>query len=97
MADLNVVVDDDFFTNAGLKLKERAAFADKVFSRYLTELNGVLETGLMEGETAKALREFVECLEPLKGQVETEGNSLYLSTKVLLEEVDDLDEDLYEE
>lgn len=99
MARQDVIVDDDFFTKAGQVLREQAASVNKVFNRYVQELEGVLETGLMEGETSQALREFVDCLKEynVDNQIEAEGNDAFLSATLLLKEVDDKDGYLYEE
>lgn len=99
MARQDVIVDDDFFTKAGQVLKDQAAFTNRVFNKYVAELEGVLETGLMEGETSRALREFVDCLKEynVDNQIETEGIDLHLSATLLLKEVDDQDGYLYEE
>ena len=90
-----VRIDDDFFEEAGKTIQEKGKVANKVVLRYISLLRETLETGLIEGETARAFGKFVENVERYKDVIDDLTVLAYKNAVNLVENVDEIDGDLY--
>lgn len=56
---MSLVVDDAYIEKVKSFIVAQCESIDSIISRYIQTMNDVIETGFIEGETAKALRAFL--------------------------------------
>mgnify|MGYP001625533962 CR=1 FL=1 len=97
---MNVCVDDEYMEQMGEYLKNEAYELDKMIWSYIRILRQVCEDGISEGETSKALEEFLEQARSLvgvdnSGGVDTMGDQLKRFCTGYVNKIDDADKNLY--
>ena len=93
MAD--IVIADDYVETTGTRLKTRTEFIEKMLSSYLRILNGVRTNGIMEGETANALDQFISGVSAMEGKISNIGACAERLCKNMITRFDSADEYLY--
>lgn len=97
---MDVCVDDEYMQQMGEYLKNEAYELDEMIWSYIRIVRAVCEEGISEGETSKALEEFLEQARSLvgvdnSGGVDTMGDQLRRSCITYVNKIDDADQDLY--
>ena len=86
---MDVCVDDEYMEQMGEYLKKEAYELDEMIWSYIRIVRQVCEDGISEGETSKALEEFLE------QAVDTTGDQLKRYCTNYVSRIDDADKDLY--
>lgn len=97
---MDVCEDDEYMEQMGEYLKKEAYELDEMIWSYIRIVRQVCEDGISEGETSKALEEFLEQARSLagvdnSGGVDTMGDQLRRSCINYVSSIDDADQDLY--
>lgn len=56
---MSLVIDDSHISTVQSYVTTQCETIDSIISRYVRAMNTVIETGIMEGSTAEALKEFL--------------------------------------
>ena len=59
---MSLVIDDSHIDAVKSYIMTQCETIDSITKRYVRAMNTVIETGIMEGETAEALKEFLEAV-----------------------------------
>lgn len=60
---MSLVIDDEHIGSVKEYINEQCESIDSIVSRYVRTMENVIETGIMEGTTAEALKEFLSQVE----------------------------------
>ena len=93
MAD--VKISDEYFTGAGKAIVDICDEAEKLLREYITVLQLVEEKGLISGDTHNAMVSFRETVETFKTEFQTQADAIKITNKLLIEDCDSFDRDLY--
>lgn len=67
--DENLIIDDDYVQTVGRLCKQRGEDLEEILSTYISILEEIAIEAIIEGETARALRGYIECVQLLKEQL----------------------------
>ena len=93
MAD--IIISDDFVDGAGQFISTETQKIEETLTSYLRIMQSVSETGIMEGDTAEALKIFIAAAARLQGVFSNLGSCTKRACTNFIEKVDDADEYLY--
>lgn len=91
---MDVIIEDEYIEQMGEYLSKEAEDIEEKIIQYIAILNGICTKGITKGETAKALAEFKEQAEVLKGIAEY-GHTARRYCINYISRVDEADGDLY--
>lgn len=97
---MDLIVDDDYINNiVDNYLKDQCSYIENFIEQYVSILQEVLDCGICEGKTAKALEEFKKQVESTTEVSSSSYNEMWEKIsrygKDFIEEIDVADGDLY--
>ena len=93
MAD--IVICDEFVNKTGTWIAEETKKMETALDIYLNIMQDISATGIIEGDTAEALKLFISTAEILKGKFSNMGQCTEQACKNFISKVDDADQYLY--
>lgn len=95
MIDKNLIIDDDYCINASKYIYDEGAKLDFYIVEYLIILKRICDNALVNGETAKALRDYVEYANKLKGSIRDLSIVIRININEFISKIDDADQYLF--
>ncbi len=89
MGTSEVRIDDDYILTTGSNLKEWYSDLQDGIDEYISIMEGIVGDAIMEGETAESLKEFLEFVKALSGEIEPIGEEC---EKILISYKNDVDQ-----
>lgn len=91
----DLIVDDDSCEKLGNLISKNCTALDEILAAYAAELGGIGEDAIKSGDASEALKAYIECVDALKGELKTIGETAKTRASQFVQSVDDADEDLY--
>ena len=95
---MSLIIDDDYYNSMSSFIKEQSYEIRDAISTYMRILRYVRENGIKEGETAKALDEFIsQCSSASDGHygITHTGDGAVRYIRKYISDIDQADKDLY--
>lgn len=91
----NLIVDDSNCRNRGTHIEAYCIALNNSLVDYSEALHSMRDEAVKEGELANALDAFMECIDVLKDELKTIGNTIDERADNFIESIDEADQELY--
>lgn len=95
MASESTIIDDEYCTAMGSYFEKQGKQLDQMVSDYIALIQAVRNTGIKQGDTAKAMDAYIEYAEKLRDQIGNVSDAAKDHVKHFLEKVDEADQYLF--
>lgn len=96
---MNLVIDDTYIDSIKQYIAGQCESLDNIISRYIKTMETVIETGIMEGKTADALKEFLNQVKSVddKNSIALDflGREMERVCTHFIEKINEADKELY--
>lgn len=93
---MHTVISDEYVDSLATTLKEESENIEATLNHYINLLQGIKDSGFMQGNTSEALEAFIEQASLLKGALsQTVAPTIDVECQNYIRKIDEADEYLY--
>lgn len=93
--DSNLIISDEYIEEVGKACAKRGNVLDEILYSFILILKEIRQEAIIEGETAQALGEFIDCISRLRNQLQDISDNVNEACKYFVIDVNDADSFLF--